>query len=81
MDFSSQPSGGKLDNAQRGQIMDQVKTQIALANAQELLQVSLEVHAQVRNTPTALLHHCTAIAFAIDIQHVCCSEWLHHTSN
>ncbi|XP_038079023.1 mitochondrial import inner membrane translocase subunit Tim13-like [Patiria miniata] len=36
--FSSPPSGGKLDSAQRGQIMDQVKTQIALANAQELLQ-------------------------------------------
>ena len=39
-DFSA-PSGGTLSSAQRGELMNQVKTQIALVNAQELLQVSL----------------------------------------
>lgn len=40
MDFSSPPAGGKMDSATREQLMTQVKQQIALANAQELLQVS-----------------------------------------
>lgn len=35
------PSAGSGGNVDKSQIMDQVKTQIALANAQELLQVSL----------------------------------------
>ena len=42
MDFSSTssfPAGGGLDSGKREQLMDQVKTQIAVANAQELLQV------------------------------------------
>lgn len=39
MDFSAPPPGGKLDGAQKGQLMEQVKAQIAVANAQELLQV------------------------------------------
>lgn len=39
MDFSSSPPGGKLGSADKEQLMDQVKQQIALANAQELLQV------------------------------------------
>ncbi|XP_025098501.1 mitochondrial import inner membrane translocase subunit Tim13-like [Pomacea canaliculata] len=38
MDFSSSPPGGKLGSADKEQLMDQVKQQIALANAQELLQ-------------------------------------------
>ncbi|KAI8792068.1 mitochondrial import inner membrane translocase subunit Tim13 [Biomphalaria glabrata] len=38
MDFSSLPAGGKMDSATREQLMSQVKQQIALANAQELLQ-------------------------------------------
>lgn len=38
MDFSSPPVGGKMDSATREQLMSQVKQQIALANAQELLQ-------------------------------------------
>ncbi|XP_041352479.1 mitochondrial import inner membrane translocase subunit Tim13-like [Gigantopelta aegis] len=37
MDFSP-PPGAKLDAANREQLMEQVKQQIALANAQELLQ-------------------------------------------
>ena len=36
MDFS------KLDPSKRDEVMDQVKTQLALANAQELLQVITE---------------------------------------
>lgn len=36
-DFSSGSSSGKMDS---GTIMEQVKVQIAVANAQELLQVS-----------------------------------------
>lgn len=36
-DFSAGGSGGKMDT---GTIMEQVKVQIAVANAQELLQVS-----------------------------------------
>lgn len=32
-------SGGGLDSAKRAQLMDQVKSQIAVAAAQELLQV------------------------------------------
>lgn len=36
-DFSSGSSSGKMDT---GTIMEQVKVQIAVANAQELLQVS-----------------------------------------
>uniref|UniRef100_A0A671T9A8 Uncharacterized protein n=1 Tax=Sinocyclocheilus anshuiensis TaxID=1608454 RepID=A0A671T9A8_9TELE len=36
-DFSSGASSGKMDT---GTIMEQVKVQIAVANAQELLQVS-----------------------------------------
>ncbi|CAL1532670.1 unnamed protein product [Lymnaea stagnalis] len=36
--FSSPPVGGKMDSATREQLMSQVKQQIALANAQELLQ-------------------------------------------
>lgn len=39
MDFSASPPGGKLGSADKEQLMDQVKQQIALANAQELLQV------------------------------------------
>jgi len=39
MDFSTPPPGGKFDGAQKGQLMEQVKAQIAVANAQELLQV------------------------------------------
>lgn len=38
MDFSNPPPGGKMDSATRDQLMGQVKQQIALANAQELLQ-------------------------------------------
>ncbi|KAL8578089.1 Mitochondrial import inner membrane translocase subunit Tim13 [Nucella lapillus] len=38
MDFSSPPPGGKMGTADKEQLMDQVKQQIALANAQELLQ-------------------------------------------
>jgi hypothetical protein len=38
-DFSSGLSGSKLDSSQREQLMEQVKAQIAIANAQELLQV------------------------------------------
>ncbi|KAK3802745.1 hypothetical protein RRG08_012260 [Elysia crispata] len=39
MDFSSGlPAGGKMDSASKEQLMSQVKQQIALANAQELLQ-------------------------------------------
>ena len=40
-DFSM-PTGagsGQLSSAQRGELMNQVKTQMALVNAQELLQV------------------------------------------
>ncbi len=37
--FSAPPPGGKFDSLQRDQLMDQVKAQIAVANAQELLQV------------------------------------------
>ena len=36
---SMPPPGAKLESAQRDQLMDQVKAQIAVANAQELLQV------------------------------------------
>ncbi|XP_072178388.1 mitochondrial import inner membrane translocase subunit Tim13-like [Diadema setosum] len=32
------PGSGTMDSAKKGQIMDEVRTQIALANAQELLQ-------------------------------------------
>lgn len=39
MDFSSAPAAGKMDAGQRERLMDQVKQQIALANAQELLEV------------------------------------------
>ena len=39
MDFSAPPPGGKLGAADKEHLMDQVKQQIALANAQELLQV------------------------------------------
>ncbi|GFN75618.1 mitochondrial import inner membrane translocase subunit tim13 [Plakobranchus ocellatus] len=39
MDFSSNAlPGGKMDSASKEQLMSQVKQQIALANAQELLQ-------------------------------------------
>lgn len=39
MDFSSgPPPGAKMDSASKEQLMSQVKQQIALANAQELLQ-------------------------------------------
>ena len=49
--FSSSDSGaGGLDSAQRAQLIDQVKTQVAVANAQELLQVCpwmlVHVHGQ-----------------------------------
>lgn len=40
MDFSAPPGGAKYDAGQRDQLMDQVKAQIAVANAQELLQVT-----------------------------------------
>ena len=41
MDFgNAPPPGGKLDRAQREQLMEQVKAQMAVANAQELLQVN-----------------------------------------
>ncbi|ELU00350.1 hypothetical protein CAPTEDRAFT_184287 [Capitella teleta] len=39
MDFSPPPGGdGKLDRGQREQLMQQVQAQMAMANAQELLQ-------------------------------------------
>jgi len=38
MDFGAPPPGGKMDSATKEQLMMQVKQQIALANAQELLQ-------------------------------------------
>jgi len=38
-DFGSALSGSKLDSSQKEQLMEQVKAQIAIANAQELLQV------------------------------------------
>ena len=47
MDFSSPNSlggpgmAGKMDPNQRDKLMDEVKAQIAIANAQELLQVLL----------------------------------------
>lgn len=37
-------SGGGLDSSKRAQVMDQVKSQIAVAAAQELLQVSRDVY-------------------------------------
>ena len=41
MDFSvDAPVGAKGDAIQKEQVMEQVKAQIAVANAQELLQVS-----------------------------------------
>ena len=45
MDFNT-PSmpAGKIDGAQRDQLMEQVKQQIAVANAQELLQVYTHKH-------------------------------------
>ena len=41
MDFGDAPpaAGGALDRAQREQLIEQVKAQMAMANAQELLQV------------------------------------------
>jgi len=36
--FSAPPPGAKFDSAQREQLFDQVKQQIAVASAQELLQ-------------------------------------------
>ena len=45
MDFSSGlPAGGKMDSASKEQLMSQVKQQIALANAQELLQVRSKIN-------------------------------------
>ena len=41
MDFDSSSSTG-LDATKRAQVMEQVKAQVAIAQAQELLQVSLE---------------------------------------
>lgn len=41
MDFSTPPAGAKMGSADKEHLMDQVKQQIALANAQELLQVPL----------------------------------------
>ena len=44
MDFSQPPPGanaGKLDPAQKDALMSQVKQQIAVANAKELLQVNI----------------------------------------
>lgn len=39
MDFSSSsPMGGKMGSAEKEQMMDQLKSQLAIANAQELLQ-------------------------------------------
>ncbi|CAG5126760.1 unnamed protein product [Candidula unifasciata] len=38
MDFSTPPAGGRMDAATRDNLMTQVRQQIALANAQELLQ-------------------------------------------
>ena len=49
MDFSSPPPGGKMDGAQKGQLMEQVKAQIAVANAQELLQVRFRGVTTVRS--------------------------------
>ncbi|XP_076337661.1 mitochondrial import inner membrane translocase subunit Tim13 [Tachypleus tridentatus] len=40
--MDSLSSGGKLSGAQREELMDQVKQQIAVANAQELLQKMTE---------------------------------------
>ncbi|KAI0212364.1 Mitochondrial import inner membrane translocase subunit Tim13 [Lamellibrachia satsuma] len=56
MDFSAPPPGGKLDGAQKGQLMEQVKAQIAVANAQELLQkMSDKCFKKCISTPGASL--------------------------
>jgi len=39
-DFSSKLPSSKLDSSQKEQLMEQVKQQIAVANAQEILHVS-----------------------------------------
>ena len=39
-DFSSNLPSSKLDSSQKEQLMEQVKAQIAVANAQEILHVS-----------------------------------------
>lgn len=58
-DFSAGLSGSKLDSSQREQLMEQVKAQIAIANAQELLQVDqceFFLHAwSLRDSGTALV--------------------------
>jgi hypothetical protein len=41
MDFSSAPPSGNMSTGDKEKLMDQVKQQIALANAQELLQVAI----------------------------------------
>jgi len=39
-DFSANLPNSKLDSSQKEQLMEQVKAQIAVANAQEILHVS-----------------------------------------
>ncbi|MEQ2180565.1 hypothetical protein GOODEAATRI_002440, partial [Goodea atripinnis] len=50
-DFSAGGSGGKIDT---GTIMEQVKVQIAVANAQELLQVAEGTSPHVKKTRKTL---------------------------
>lgn len=40
---------GGLSNAQKDELMDQVKQQIAVANAQELLTVSLRISSYMKH--------------------------------
>ena len=46
MDYSTPPAGGsgKMDLAQKDALMSQVKQQIAVANAKELLQVRVKMY-------------------------------------
>ena len=49
MDFSSSSSslpGGGLDATKKEQLMEQLKAQLAAANAQELLQVRVDIYCQ-----------------------------------
>lgn len=52
-DFSAGGSGGKVDT---GTIMEQVKVQIAVANAQELLQVSRCTRAMLASRTLGQVH-------------------------
>ena len=57
MDFASRPAGAKSDGANREQLMEQVKAQIAVANAQELLQVRISVNCPARANKTPAKGH------------------------